>query len=109
MAPVFGCERWSRSAGTPRRDLLDNPLIAVRITEGEERPVACAFGVGAWYPRLRRDRSAMLHVARANATANELVMGRDNVGDDECCEGRTWGGRRQSRAEPDGIPLRYCT
>ncbi|MFB9979650.1 hypothetical protein ACFSQQ_15705 [Mesorhizobium kowhaii] len=43
----------------------------------------------------------MPHVARFNATAGEIVMGRDNVRNDERREGRAKGGRRQSRAERD--------
>ena len=46
----------------------------------------------------------MPHVARVNATADEIFMGRDDVGDDECPHGRPRGGRRQSLAERDGTP-----
>ena len=46
----------------------------------------------------------MPHVARVKATADEIVMGRDNVSDDERPEGRARGGRRQSRAERHGAP-----
>ena len=41
-----GCERRARGvdpAGEPRGDLLDQPGIAVRIGEGEERPVAASL------------------------------------------------------------------
>ena len=37
----------SDSAGEPRRDLLDQPGIAIGILEGKERSVAGALGVGA--------------------------------------------------------------
>jgi hypothetical protein len=37
-------------AGEPRRDLLDQPHIAVRIVEREERPVAGALGIDAGLP-----------------------------------------------------------
>jgi len=47
----------SGSAGKPRRDLLDQPCIAVGIVEGEERRVARALGVGALEPRLRGGRA----------------------------------------------------
>jgi hypothetical protein len=68
--------RRSGSARMPRRDLLDNPRIAVPITEGEERPVAHTLGVGAFDPRLRRERGAMPHVARLNTTPDQILVGR---------------------------------
>ena len=39
--------RGIRLAGEPRRDLLDQPGIAIGILEGKERSVAGALGVGA--------------------------------------------------------------
>ena len=60
----------------PRRDLLDNPRIAVRIVEGEERPVARTLGVGAFDPRLLRERGAMPHVARLNTPPDKILVGR---------------------------------
>ena len=85
----------------PRGDLLDNPRIAVWIVEGEERPVACALGVGAYDPRLWRERGAMPHVARLNTTPDQILMGGYDVGDDQRASGRTWRGCGYSLAERD--------
>jgi hypothetical protein len=46
-------------AGQPRRYLLHQPRIAVGIVDGTERPVAVAFGVRTWLPRLGRERRAV--------------------------------------------------
>ena len=73
----------SDSAGEPRRNLLDQPGIAVGIVEGKERPVARALGVGAPEPCLRRERRAVPDVTRLDATADEFVMGRFDVRDDQ--------------------------
>ena len=91
-------------AGEPRRDLLDQPRIAVGIGEGEERPVAGALGVDAGLPRLDGERRAVPHVAHVDAAADEFVMGRFDVGDDQPRHGRARRGRRESLAERDRGP-----
>jgi hypothetical protein len=85
----------------PRRDLLDDPRIAVRIVEGEERPVARTLGVGAFDSRLWRERRAMPHVARFNTTPDQILMGRYDVGDNQRASGRTRRGCGYSLAERD--------
>ena len=75
--------------------------FAVRIVEGEERPVARTLGVGAFDPRLRRERGAMPHVARLNTTPDQILMGRYDVGDDQRTRGRTRRGCGYSLAERD--------
>src|SRR5438105_13795441 len=52
----------SDSAGCSRRDLLDEPRVAVGIVKGEERPVAGALRIGAGLPRLARERGHVAHV-----------------------------------------------
>src|SRR6516225_9382352 len=56
----------------PRRDLLDQPRVAIGIGEARERPVAGALGVGARLSRLDRERRAVPDVAHLYATADEL-------------------------------------
>jgi hypothetical protein len=46
----------------------------------------------------------MPHVACANATADDIFMGRDNIGDDKGSESRAGGGRRQPGAKRDRTP-----
>src|SRR5258708_29271811 len=64
--------------GAPRCDLLDQPHIAVGISEGEERPVASALGVGAGKPCLQGKRCAVPHLTRVDATAAEFAMSRSD-------------------------------
>jgi hypothetical protein len=94
----------SGSAGTPCRDLLDNPGIAVWIVEGEERPVTRALGVRAFNPRLRRERRAMPHVAHLDTTTDQILMSRYDVGYDERTRGGTRSGCGYSLAERDRAP-----
>src|SRR5262252_6566107 len=96
--------RGSGSGPEPRRDLLDQPRVAVGIGEARERPVAGALGVGARLPRLDRERRAVPDVTHLDATADELVIGGLDVGDDQLPLGRAWRGRRQSLAERDRGP-----
>src|SRR5258708_35570829 len=69
--------------GAPRCDLLDQPHIAVGISEGEERPVAIALGYGAGKPCLHGRRCALPHLTRVDATAAEFAMSRSHVGDNQ--------------------------
>src|SRR5438270_1494448 len=70
-------------AGAPCRYLLDDVHIAVGIVEGEKRPVARALGVGTGLACLDRERRAVPDVAHLDATADELVTRRLDVGDDD--------------------------
>src|SRR5215471_8422018 len=88
-------------AGAPRGDLLDQPHIAVGISERAERPVAGVLGVRAGLPCLDRERRAVPDVAGVDAMAGEFVMGRHDVGDDQPPLGRAWRRRRESQAERD--------
>ena len=83
----LGANAVSDAAGEPRCDLLDQPRIAVGIIEGEERPVARALGVGAGKPCLRGARRAVPHFTRVDATADEFVMSRCDVGDNQRARG----------------------
>src|ERR1700685_3976257 len=73
----------SGTAGAPRCDLLDQPGIAVGISEGKERPVTGVLGVGAGKTCLKGGRRAVPHLTRPDTTTHELVMGRLDVGDNE--------------------------
>ena len=96
-------------AREPRGDLLDEPQIAVGIVEGAERPVAGALGVGAGLARLDGERRAVPHVTHVDATVEESVMGRLDVGDDERALGRARRGRCEPQAERDrGRRARGC-
>src|SRR5260370_19375844 len=79
----------SDAAGVPRCDLLDQARITVGIIEGEERPIARALGVGAGEPCLRRERRAVPHLTRVDSTADECVMSRFDVGDNQRRRGCT--------------------
>src|SRR5713101_4697279 len=78
----------SDAAGVPRCDLLDQPRITVGIIEGEERPIAGVLGIGAGKPCLRGKRRAVPHLTRVDATADEFVMSRFDVGDNQRRRGR---------------------
>src|SRR5262249_25729378 len=91
----------SDSAGKARRDLLDEPLIAVGIIEGEERAVTRALGVQAAEPGLHGERRAVPHLTRVDAKADEFVMGCFDVGDNQPPFGRARRGRGYSLPERD--------
>ena len=57
----------SGSGPEPRRDLLDQPRVAIGIGEARERPVAGALGVGPRLPRLDRKRRAVPDFAGVDA------------------------------------------
>src|SRR5215472_12698498 len=94
----------SGSGPEPRRDLLDQPRVVIGIGEARERPVAGALRVRARLPRLDRERRAVPDGAHLDATADELVIGGLDVGDDQFPLGRAWRGRRESLAERDRGP-----
>src|SRR6267143_1751635 len=85
--------RQSLAARETRRDLLDDPQIAVGIVEGAERPVAGALGVGAGLARFDGERRAVPHVTDVDAELEECVVGLLDVGDDEGALDRARGGR----------------
>ncbi|HEX3961579.1 MAG TPA: hypothetical protein VHZ03_33965 [Trebonia sp.] len=89
------------TAGVPLGDLLDQPGIAVRIAEGEERPVAGALGVDPGLAGLGRERRAVPDLAGVDATADKLFMSGLDVRDDQPPEGRAGRGRGEPRAERD--------
>src|SRR6516225_10308595 len=92
------------SGPEPGRDLLDQPRVAIRIGEARERPVAGALGVRARLPCFDRERRAVPDVTHLDATADELVIGGLDVGDDQLPLGRARRGRRESLAERDRGP-----
>jgi hypothetical protein len=99
-----GRERRARGvdpAGEPGGDLLDQPGVAVRIGEGEERPVAGAVGVGAGLACLGRERRAVPDLTRVDAAADKVGVGRFDVGDDQPALGRAGCGRGEAGAEGD--------
>src|SRR5215472_8427879 len=91
----------SDAAGMPRCDLLDQPRIAIGILEGKEGTVARALGIRAAEPCLHGERRTMPHLARIDPTADEFGMGRCDVGDDQCTDGRARRGWSYSLAERD--------
>ena len=81
-----------RSApGKPGRDLLQEPAVAVGITERCERPVALPFGPGAFYAPLgvgalepaHESGRTVEHRAHVYSAPQQLVARRFDVGDDE--------------------------
>src|SRR5580700_4244963 len=94
----------SDSAGKPRRDLLHYPRITIGIIEGAEGPVARALGVGPAEPRFRGKRRPMPHLSCVDAAVDQVVVGRFNVGDDECPLGGTRRAAGDSLAKRDRAP-----
>src|SRR3984957_7920126 len=99
--PMADGRSVSATAGAPCCDFLDEPRIAVGITEGEERRVTRALGVGAGEPCLHRERRAVPHVTHVDATALEFVMSRFDVGDIQRGRGGARRGRTDSVAQGD--------
>src|SRR5262249_3232100 len=61
-----------RRRPVPRRDLLDQPYVAVGVVEIEERPVALSRRVEARLPGLDRERRAVPEVADLDAAGSEF-------------------------------------
>src|SRR5450631_2421059 len=104
LRPVVDANAVSDAAGEPGGNFLDQPRVAIGITEGEERPVARALGVRAGKTCLRRERCAMPHLTRIDATALKFLMSRFDVRDNQSRHGRAGRSRRYSLAERDRAP-----
>src|SRR3954452_11894628 len=64
-------------AGDPRRDLLEQPAVAVRVAERRVREVRAPFD------RLEARGPALVHLADLDAAADEIVAGGVDVRDRE--------------------------
>src|SRR5262249_31110033 len=80
------------ATGQPRRDLLEQPPVAVWITERGERAVAATVGIRTAGPtppeqiglvRARVHAIAVEHLAHLDAAATKLLAGGRDVGDDQ--------------------------
>ncbi len=99
-------------AGQPRRDLLQQPVVAVRIAERGEGGVGGVIGRGAAEAsaravglELRARRPGVEHLADLDAVRHEIVARGLDVGDDQVqALGRAGFGRRHVRAELNGAP-----
>jgi hypothetical protein len=67
-------------ARKPRRDLLEEPPVAVRIAEGGVREVGATFQVRS---RNKTPPIAVEHLADLDAAAEEVRTRRIDVGDDQ--------------------------
>jgi hypothetical protein len=72
----------------PRRDLLNEPCIGIRVSEGKERTVAGVRRIGAGNPRLWRERRSVPNVARTDTTAGDFGMCCFDVRDNKSCHRR---------------------
>src|SRR6478752_5408647 len=73
----------SDAARAPRCDRLDQPRITVGVIEGEERAVARALWIRSGKPRLRGKRRTVPHLTRVDAAADEFVVSRLDVRDNQ--------------------------
>ena len=99
-------------AGQPRRDLLQQPAVAVRVAERGEGAVAGVIGRGpadatarAVGLELSARRPGVEHLADLDTAGDELVARSLDVGDDQVeALGRAGRGRRDVRAELNRAP-----
>src|SRR6266851_1760607 len=90
-----------------RRDLLDQPAVAVRVAERDERAVALVIRSRAGYPPpgpgvVEYPAGVVEYLAHLGAAAGELGPGRLDVGDGQLqAVSRTRRGRRDPGAEDD--------
>lgn len=85
-----------------RRDLLNDPCVAVRILEGDVGAVALALGVRAADASFRRERRTVEHLSRADAARHDLLVGLVYVGDNQLSPERTGLGICDAFAKRDG-------
>jgi hypothetical protein len=100
-----GCRRGVNATGQPRGDLLEQPAVAVRITERGERAVAATLGIRTADPEPPKQvglvgagvhaAGVVENLADLDAASEQLVAGGGDVGDDQvqalggagCCGG----------------------
>src|SRR5271167_1699640 len=85
--------RWVDAPGQPRRDLLEQPTVAVGIMERGERAVAAMLGVPTADPLPPKQvgliwasvyaAGVMEHLADLDGATQQLSAGRLDVGDDQ--------------------------
>src|SRR5215207_3754009 len=99
--------RLPLAAGEPRRDLLEQPAVPVRVLERGEREVGTAFGVAPADARVLQGvvegaAGVVEDLAHVNAAGDEVGAGGVEVfyGEDEAV-GRARLGRRDPLAEDD--------
>ena len=68
--------------GSPLRDFLKHPGVAVGVGEVRERPIVTVLGVGAG-PPLERVAVEVAHLAHLHTAGDELIARRLDVPDDE--------------------------
>ena len=88
-------------AGETRRDLLDQPQIAIRVGERAEGSVARVPRVRAGLAGLDWEWRPVPHVAHVDASLEELVMSGLDVGDDQGGLDSSRRTRREPEAEGD--------
>src|SRR6478609_10041118 len=93
------------SSGKPRRDLLEQPSVAVRIAERGERAVAGMLGIWTVSPQppeqirlvgARVSTAAVKNLADLDAAAEHVGAGGLNVGNDQI---QSLGGARRRLGE----------
>src|SRR5688572_4276265 len=67
------------SAGKPRRDLLEQPAVAVRIAERRIGSVGATVGIAAWY-RWSSEGREVKRLTHVGAAADQLPACRLDVG-----------------------------
>ena len=92
---------------SPLLDLLEQPVVAVRVAERGKRAVVATFRIRAGYASVvpgvvEHSDGVVEHLADLDAVVDELVAGRLDVEDDEVqALNRARHGRRDSVAEDD--------
>src|SRR6185436_12573828 len=90
-------------------DLLQLPLVPVRVAELRERRIGAPLGIGAARPgvgieAVEAAARVVEDLAGVDTVADELVVRRLDVGDDEETLRRAGGSRREPLAELDRAP-----
>ena len=110
-----GRRRGVDATGQPRRDLLEQPAVAVRITERGERAVAAMLGIRTADPEPPKQvglvrasvhaGGVVEHLADLDAATEQLVAGGLDIGDDQVqALGRAGCRRGDVLAENDRAP-----
>ena len=89
------------AARCPLSDLLDDPRVAIGVLEGNVGAVALARRIRTADARLWGERRAVEDLCRLDATGHDLLVSRQDVGDDQPATERAGLGVRNSLAKRD--------
>jgi hypothetical protein len=89
------------AARRPLRDFLNDPRVTIGVLEGNVGTVALALWIRTADARLRGERRAVEDLGRLDTAGHDMLVSRDDIGDDQPATERAGLGVRNSFAKRD--------